>query len=627
MAATQDTTDLRMPKRRFPAMALTVMTGLTTPLANAQTFSGNIDLGIREVDVAGDENKYRQHVNLDSGPRLFGLSFAFEPAPGNTAAPDRLTFDAHGLGGDPYQNLRVDIRKFGGYRFTYEHRQSDYFYEDLLIDPDDIDIEASNGGDFRTFDFRRIHDKADFEIQMTDRATFSLGFDRYEKNGDSTTPIDVEREEFELDAPVSETLQNFDVGFEYAWDQVTVSLNQRWREFDNDVTAFLPGGSEGSDPNEPTRLDFFFFDQPYGYDSSESQVGLVARPTDRWDIRADLFYADLEMDFAASERAQGVDFLDIPFNRDIEGGGGADRETVQVFVSTSYHITDRIRLTARIRDQQLEQDAVVTFNDIPGLSDWKIDTTGFALGAEAVVGEDWTLSGGWTGERRKTRYEAALDEFDAGEDVKTDRDGFYLVVAYRPGRQWNLSFSAEDNGIDNPFSLASPTDARRYRFRGAYRWDNGLNLSASYSRRETMNDDSGWESDTGHTDVRLTWNGTRVTVSAGASFVDIDRSIDQLVAGGFRQDLFMIRYDAESSFYDGSVRWNVVKWLDLSASFRDYQNDGSFEVARQDAKFQVGFKLPYDYGINLSYRLVDFEEDDLEAFDADIWEASLTYRW
>ena len=79
------------------------------------------------------------------------------------------------------------------------------------------------------------------------------------------------------------------------------------------------------------------------------------------------------------------------------------------------------------------------------MSDWKIDTTGWALGAEATVADHWTLSGGLTGERRKTRYDATLEDFETGPDVKTDRDGYYVVVAYRPGTRWNLTFSAEDN--------------------------------------------------------------------------------------------------------------------------------------------------------------------------------------
>jgi hypothetical protein len=596
-------------------------------VANADEFSGYFDLGVRDVDVEGDENKYRQHVNLDSGPRLFGLGVYFEPTATGDFAPDRVALDATGLGGDPYQNVRAEIRKYGAYRFEYERRQSDYFYEDLLIDPADIDIEASNAGDFRTFDLRRVRDKATFDIHITDRAKLNLGFDRYERNGDSTAPIDVEREEFELDAPVDETLQNYDLGFQYDWDRVTLFLNQRWREFDNDAGAFLPGASEGSEPEEPTRLDYFFLDQPYSYDSSESQVGVLARLTDRWNLKADLFYADLEMAFDAAESSQGTDFLGDDFTRDIEGDGGADRETWQIFLSTSYDITDRVRLTASVRDQQLEQDATVAFGGSDGLSNWDIDNTGYSLGIEATVLDDWTLSGGWTGERRKTRYDAETEEFESAEDVTTKRDGFFMVVSYRPGTRWNLSFSAEDNGIDDPFTLASPTDTRRYRLRGSYRWDMGLSLTGSYSRRENENDETSWESNSEQADIRLTYDSEPISVSLGASFVEVDHSIDQLVVGGFRQDLFLIRYDAESDFLDGSVRWRATDWLDLVASFRDYQNEGSFPVERQDAKLGVLFRLPRNYGLDLSYRYVDFEEDSLEAFDADIWQASVIFRW
>lgn len=618
---------LALRGRPIAASAGLLLFGLMAARLAAAASSGHVDVGVREVDVDGDEAKYEQQVNLDSGPRLFGLGFSFEPAPGTGNAPDRVSLQASGLGGDPYQNIRAEIRKYGAYRFTYERDQSDYVYHDLLIDPADADVEASTGGDFRSFDFRRTRDRAAFEMRLTDRACFNLGFDRYEKDGESTTPIDVEREEFELDAPVEEILESFDLGFAYDWDRMTISLNQRWREFDNDTSAFLPGASEGSEPGEPTRLDYYFLDQPYGYDSSESRVGLIIRPAARWQVKADLFYADLEMDFDARERSQGSDWQDIDFTRDLAGTGGADRETLQLFVAASYAITDRIRLTASVRDQSLDQDADMSFDSVPGISDWQIDTTGVALGAEAMLGNGWTVSGGWTGESRETRYEAAMNGFAAGEEVETDRDGFYAMVSYRPGTRWNLSFSAEDNGIDDPFTLASPTDSRRYRLRGAYRWDNGVNLSASWTERKNDNDNSGWESESSHADVRLGYSSDAISASVGASFTDMERSIDQEVSGGFRQDLFLIRYDADSSFVDGMFAWQAAEWLDLSASFRDYDNDGSFEVARQDYRLAAGFSLPDGYGLGLSWRRVDFEEGGLEEFDADIWEASLTYRW
>ena len=46
---------------------------LAVPLCGfAAEFEGYVDVGAREVSVSGSEDKYRQHLNLDDGVRLFG---------------------------------------------------------------------------------------------------------------------------------------------------------------------------------------------------------------------------------------------------------------------------------------------------------------------------------------------------------------------------------------------------------------------------------------------------------------------------------------------------------------------------------------------------------------------------
>ncbi len=595
--------------------------------ALASEFTGLIDMGVRKVNVSGDENKYRQQLNLDSGPRLLGLELAFEPGTGSGQAPDRVAVSAYGLGGDPYSSIEAEVRKYGAYDFEYQHRESEYYYDDLLIDPADIVPSASNGGDYRTFDLKRVQDAADFQIRLTDRARLNLGFDRYQRSGASTSPIDIAREEFELDAPVDEVLQTYEAGFRYDWERWSLKFDQRWREFDSKASAFLPGASEGSDPVAPTRLTNYVLDQPYSYDTSESQLGVKARLSERWKVSADVFYADLDMDFDVRETVQGTNFDGTDLAGTTNGGGDADRQTTQLFLTTSYDVTNRVRLTASVRDQSLDQDAAGLFGAAVGLSDWKMDTTGYALGVETVIGDAWTVSGGWTGESRKTRYSAEQDTVTAGEDVKTKRDGVYALVTYRPGSHWNLSFSAEDNGIDDPFTLASPTDATRFRLRGSYRWDLGLSLTGTYTYRKNRNDQSSWSSKTEQADFRLSYQNGPLTAAFGASFVVIDRSMDQLVTGGTRQDLFLIRYDADADTVDGSIRWAVSERLALSASLRDYDNEGSFAVERQDALLGARIDLSRGFGLDLSYRYVNFDEDDLENFDADIWQASLIFDW
>ncbi|MEZ5553263.1 MAG: hypothetical protein R3E82_20450 [Pseudomonadales bacterium] len=592
----------------------------------ADPISGHLSVGGRNVSVAGDDAKFKQQVNLDSGARLFDFGFVYEPAGTGSTVPDRIEAAASGLGGDPYQSLRLGVRKYGSYRFTYERSQSDYFYEDIFLDPADESATRSNGGDYHHFDFQRIRDSADLDVQLTDQAKLLVGFDQYTKKGDRTTVLDLSREEFEMDQSIDETLQNYDIGLVYDWNRASVQVNQRWRQFDNDVHIFLPGASEGSAPGAPTRLDSFFLEQPYGYDSRETQAGLTLRPTDRWDVQADVLYADLDMDVDAVESVIGLDYLGNPLPTPLAADGASNRTIRQVYLSTGYALTGRLRLTASIRDQHLDQDTDLDFASSTGVSDWKIDNTTFALGMEAVLRDDWTVSGGWTTQKRDTDYDQSTDGLGRSADEETQADGYYLVVAYRPGNAFSASFSAEDNSIDDPFTLSSPTDSRRYRLRAAYRWDNGLGVSAAYAWRKHENDDSGWEAKSEQADLRLTYSMDVLSVSVGASFVDLDRSIDQQVQAGTRQLLFPISYSADSDFWDGTLRWHLLERVDLLGSYRQYENDGSFKVSRDDARLGVDVRLTPIYSLGMNYRNIDYNED-FESFDADIWEMSIGLRW
>jgi len=618
------------PRARVPLVAILLLgfwAAITSGLASAaDSLSGHLSVGGRNVDVDGDEGKYKQQVNLDSGARLFDFGFVYEPDGEGANVPDRVEAAASGLGGDPYQSLRLGVRKYGGYRLTYERSQSDYFYEDLLIDPADENPTTSNGGDFHHFDFQRIRDSADLDVQLTDQAKLLVGFDQYTKKGDSTTVLDISREEFEMDQSIDETLQNYDIGLVYDWNRASLRLNQRWRQSDNDVYIFLPGASDGSAPGAPTRLDSFFLEQPYSYDSQETQAGLTLRPTGRWDVQADLLYADLDMDVDALESTIGFDYLGNPLPGTLSADGSSNRTIRQIYLTTGYALTDRLRLTASARDQHLDQDSDLDIASATGASDWKIDNTTFALGMEAVLRDDWTVSGGWTTQKRDTDYDQSSDGIGRSADEETKTDGYYLVVAYRPGTAFSASFSAEDNSIDDPFTVSSPTDSRRYRLRAVYRWDNGLGLSAAYAWRKHENDDSGWEAKSEQADLRVTYSLNALSISVGASFVDLDRSIDQRVQAGSRRLLFPIRYSADSDFWDGTVRWQVMDRVDLVGSYRQYDNDGSFEVSRDDARLGVDVELTPIYSLGASYRNIDYDED-FESFDADIWEVSIGLRW
>ena len=593
-------------------------------------FTGHVAFGYRDVDTSGDETKYEQHINLENGARLFDLGLVYEESPAGqnpAVMPERIEVDAYGIGGDPFASVGIDARRYGVYQLRYQHSSSDYFYEDLLLRPEDVSAVQVTGGDYHHFDFERERDTLDFEVDLSDRASFDLGFSRHRKQGDSTTVLDIEREEFELDEPIDEELYSWDLGFRYAWDKVTLMLTERWHDYDNDSSAFLPEFSTGSSPGAPTQLDDYFLDQPYGFKSREHGVGLRVRPTQRWHLQFNALAGDLDLDLSARERGQGRGFSGAPLLRDFTGAGSIDRDTRLYDVEVGFAVSDRIGLSASIRRNELDQQGDLSFGAVNGTSDWRIETTGYELGVDFALTDTVTVGGGWSAEQRATRYRQLQTGTGVFDRVETDRNGFFAHLAYRPNRIAEVTLSVEDNSIDDPFTLASATDSLRYRVRTQLRWDNGLSFSASHHRTDYENDNTDWQSLTTQTDLRVTWTAGPVTLSGGAGFVDLKRNIDQLVAGGSRRDLFPLAYDADADFLDGSIRWRASERIDLSASYRDYSNAGSFPVDRSDFRAVIAMDLTQHYGLQIRYRNVDFTEDQLESFETDLWEIALDIRW
>ena len=121
-----------LPGSAFFASAL-LLACLPVHIRADEQFSGHVELGIREVNITGDEYKYKQHLNLESGARVFELGFNFRPENTDGMVPDRVEFDASGLGGDPYQNISMTLQKNGAYQFSYQHQKSDYFYTKITM--------------------------------------------------------------------------------------------------------------------------------------------------------------------------------------------------------------------------------------------------------------------------------------------------------------------------------------------------------------------------------------------------------------------------------------------------------------------------------------------------------------
>jgi hypothetical protein len=280
-----------------------------------------------------------------------------------------------------------------------------------------------------------------------------------------------------------------------------------------------------------------------------------------------------------------------------------------------------------MRRSTLEQSGELTLGANVGMSAWDIETNGYETGAEVALSPIVTIAAGWSRESRVTTYAWLLDAGAAGRDGDTDRVGYFARMMLKLANGLELTASVEDNSIDDPFTLASPTSSTRYKATARRRWDNGLSLSANYRKTDVGNDVSNWLADTEQADARLIYQRARLQVSGGYTRIDLERALQQAVTTGARVTLFAIDYAAQSSFRDASVRWQVNDRLIVGGDLRAYDNHGSFKLMRDDFRAFFDVRVGNEYSVQVAYRDLDYFEDAYDAYEAGILELAFGLEW
>jgi hypothetical protein len=606
-------------------MAMAPAAAQQAPLPPA-FLTGSVSLGVRSVDLDGTEAKYREDVNLDDGARVFGVQLGYV-APTGEAPVDRVDLDAANLGGDPFESVHLGVRKYGAYDLKLDRRRSEYFYDDTILPAAAASVTGSTGGDFHTFDFERIRSTAALDIEATPATRVSVGLERQTRTGDSATTLTVERDEFDLEKPLDESLDTFRVGVRHSWERVTLIVDEQFRDFENTSELFLPGASAGRNPADAAELQFFTFDQSYDYAARSHAVRLLTEPTARLDVQAGWRFEDLELDLQGAEQASGTSAAGAPFSTSRSGPGKVGRDIEIADVELGFDIGPRVRLVGAARRSTLEQSGELTFGPNVGASAWEIATDGYEIGAELALSAVVTVAAGWSSESRSTVYGWSFDADAAGTDGDTGRTGYFARLMLHLAGGLDITASVEDNSIDDPFTLASPTSSTRYKATARRRWSNGLSLSANYRNTDVDNDVSNWLAGTEQGDVRLIYQRPRLQVSGGYTRVDLERSVEQAVTAGTRVTVFAIDYTAESSFWDASARWQLNERFAIGGDLRSYDNHGSFRLTRDDFRAFLDMRVGDDYRLQIAYRDLDYVEDAYDAYDVGILELAFGVSW
>ena len=632
--------------RTRPRAVLWLLTGLFylffcfggAPLAaEDEKLGGQFVIGYRFVDTDGSEGKYRQHLGLEEGVRLFGLRFHLEP---DSDLLDRVDLRLDHLGGDPYESMHFGARKYGAYRFELDRRKSTYFYEDFILSVNDTEPGLAEAGDFHTWDVDRVHDRALFEARLSDRVLLDLSFDRYTRSGESTTVFDIQRDEFELDRPIDESLDEFGAALQIDLGKVTLVLDERVRDFENASHIFLPGRSLGDDPEDAAILDFYFLDQPTDLETRQHTLRLNGRPSKRFSIAASASRQQIDLETLADERAGGTGFNGRPFETSAQGPGRVERDADLFDVDLSFLVTPRLALVAGVRSYSLEQDGSFALDDEAGGQVWDLETTGVDLGLELAVTDDLTIGGGLVHEQRDAGFVTFEEGSGSGlplHEESTDLTGVFASVTYEPIAQLTLDLHVEDSSIDDAFTDASPTDRERIKLRVRYRNETGFYATASYRGYERENSRSGWSSSVDHLDLRIGYRVESWDFSLGGATLDNDHSILQTVTtlpgfGGGQIFPYPIFFESDAEFVDARVAWQQggsgSGGPRIEAVLRSFENDGSFARERDDFRLTAEIPLPKNYLLYGSFRTVDYSDvRTLNDYEADVAELGFGYRF
>jgi hypothetical protein len=134
--------------------------------------------------------------------------------------------------------------------------------------------------------------------------------------------------------------------------------------------------------------------------------------------------------------------------------------------------------------------------------------------------------------------------------------------------------------------------------------------------------------------LRLGYRFPGLSLSAGYTFIDVEREIDQIVTtlpgfGGGQTLLFPIFFEADSDFVDARIVWAAATRLKVGAQGRWYENRGSFGVTTRDLSAFVELGFGRGYVAHLGYRDRDYDQtqQDWDDYRARITELSIGYRW
>jgi hypothetical protein len=618
-----------------------------------KNFTGNFSFGYRAVDTSGAYEKYREHINLDTGVRLFNFNLTYLATDDLKTLFDRIDMNVTNFGGDPFETFRVSIQKYGTYKFQFDRKKSDYFYGDLY--------ENGSGGlvDYHRLDFNRISDSAVFNLTLSKAINVYLNYDRYTKSGDSVVAFDINRLEAEADKPLSEKLSEVAIGLDLHVSRYGLVVEGRRQEYKNTNSFFVPGYVDGGPgATYPSALDHFRMDQPYDFTSNITSFRLNARPLDNLIFKGSARLSKQDTHLSYSEQASGIDYLDSSFMTDLSGMGKFKREIQLYDGDLTYLLFNKLAVIGGIRYSKFSQNGSLTVEGAAETVDFGFNTLGIEAGVQYQFSPKFTLTAGYRHEKRELTSPGSEDE--EGESAEpVFETATYADATVRNGLFGNIKFDLkalkltldyQHGAYDDPYTLISPTMYDRFRATAKYQIK-GFNVSATYLMSRTKNEIDGgvnfrvkytddnysdlWKSSNDQFNLRLGYGVAKFSAALGYSLINFKSNTNRQVkynpywSGPGGTFLWKINYEGKSTLLDASVSYALNPNWKVGGYVNSYKNSGFWPIERTMFKGYVEYAFTGGFVSQLAYRWYDFKEKDggYNNYKAGILEFSFGYCW
>ncbi|MEE9162287.1 MAG: hypothetical protein V3U35_04880 [Candidatus Neomarinimicrobiota bacterium] len=617
----------------------------------AGSLTGSLMAGYRSVNIdSAGADKYDQHVNLQSGPRLFNLDLSLTPSSALRRFSDRIEVTARNLGGDPFQTLRVSMTKYGAYDLRVERRTSAYFYRDLLLHRDSSNVAVRNAGDLHTFDFQRVHDSGALKLWFGNRLRLRLGYDRRTRTGTATSTMDLERDEFELDSPVEDVGSDLHIALELPLKKLTMVVEERLRSYESRGFRELPAPSTGADTDNLSRLDAYRLDLPVESSSQRHLVRLVLRPGRRLLVTGAASLENLALDYEFDEQGSGTALRGDTLSVTGSGAGSRLRDVASLSLEGSYYLLEKIALVGALRRHTFDQSGSP---DTLG-RDWRVQNTGARGGIQFQASPALALAAGVEYDRREVERSLppALAETEGdGAIPATTGEGLFAHLAWRPGKSLRVSADYRSSDYRHPFTATSPTSRRRLRLQARFRSRRGWSFTGSYLDRGITNDESDWRSRWRHLNLTVAYRRRQLEADLAAGLTLVSREINPILRGilpsgellpPYPQLTHQALYEGSSGQISAALRWLPSRRWSFGANALLYeslggedawQTDTGREVFRPLARLDLGgyaeVAVMGGYRLRGGYRLIRYEEQlrHLNDYRAQLVELSLGHLW